>query len=798
MNYEALHRTEVKEFRHWLRFVLVLASCTIVACFFTVASSAGQSHATAPRSVITLDPPTGWDLQVHAFDAQGNALPEGPANFRRLGEVKEGEPGDLHTLTLRFSETVTVDHIKSTPDFRIEQGGTCAEDSVFQANTTCTLFVRFTPQGPGRRLGRVLITHSGSGSNPVPFVVSGFSYQPVISFIPSTITTVPGTYPSNVGLLNGAQNLAIDGGDTLYIADTGNDLIRMLDSSGTFTTLATPSAAPWGVAADSFGEVWFSVPSLNSIFEIYSYGPIVKATGTGTDPCKVATPCAFLSTESVSNPGTININANDTMIFEEETSGAALSQIHPEPATLIRMYDPFSYQTTTPAGFGVDANDTLYSVWTTAGVCQISTQTLYYAEQFSAAWSKVAGGRLCGYSGDGGLADNAEISKQIGQLTFDQANDLYLVDSGNQRVRRVDFTSHIIRTIAGTGTAGYTGDGGRATSATLNNPTGVSVDSQGNVYIISSAATGQVIRKVGSPGLIAFPNQNKGTTSAGQFVTVTNTGNSTMTLTNVAITGANAADFKVDNTTTTCMLTAGAYLYSGATCRIGVIFTPAAAGARAATLTLLDNTVNGADSVTLSGTGVLLAPTFKITAPANGSSFKSGTAVTFSVSVTGSGPKPTGTVQFKVDGTNYGTPVTVSTTGTASTSVTGLSTGTHTLSATYSGDANYAAAGPISVTITITAAAIVKFTTPLSATLLNSSTSVTLAVAVTSKTGPAPTGKVSFSVDGKAVGTATIVSEKASMNAGTLAAGTHTVAAAYSGDKYHTAAKATEKITVSP
>jgi hypothetical protein len=77
MTCEALQRTEVKEFRHWLRFVLILAFCTIISCFFMVASSVGQSHAAAPRSVITLDPPTGWDLQVHAFDAQGNALPEG-------------------------------------------------------------------------------------------------------------------------------------------------------------------------------------------------------------------------------------------------------------------------------------------------------------------------------------------------------------------------------------------------------------------------------------------------------------------------------------------------------------------------------------------------------------------------------------------------------------------------------------------------------------------------------------------------------------------------------------------------
>jgi hypothetical protein len=101
----------------------------------------------------------------------------------------------------------------------------------------------------------------------------------------------------------------------------------------------------------------------------------------------------------------------------------------------------------------------------------------------------------------------------------------------------------------------------------------------------------------------------------------------------------------------------------------------------------------------------LPSPTFKITSPTNGASFTSGTPVTLSVSVTyGSSPQPTGTVQFKVDGANYGSPATLSGTGTASTSVTGLTQTTHTLSATYSGDSNYAAAGPISVSVTVTAA----------------------------------------------------------------------------------------------
>ncbi|MGB8761736.1 MAG: Ig-like domain-containing protein, partial [Candidatus Sulfotelmatobacter sp.] len=228
-------------------------------------------------------------------------------------------------------------------------------------------------------------------------------------------------------------------------------------------------------------------------------------------------------------------------------------------------------------------------------------------------------------------------------------------------------------------------------------------------------------------------------------------------------------------------------------------FTPSGTGARSATLTLLDNTTNGADSVTLGGTGVLPTPTFKITTPANGASFTSGTAVTFSVSVTStSGAQPTGTVQFKVDGANYGSAATLSGTGTASTSVTGLTTTTHTLSATYSGSSSYAAAGPISVSITVKAAAIVEFTAPSAAHKLSPANNVTLAVTVKATEGPVPTGSVKFSVDGKSVATSTIVLGKASVNAGALAAGHHILMAAYSGNEYHPESTVRKRITVSP
>ena len=699
--------TKAKKFRQ-SRPVLAMAVSVIVACFSLIAPMGAQSLKAPAQSAITLAPAAGLDLQEQLVNAQGHALPPEPANFRRLGEVKTGEVAPLHTLTLSFSKTVRLTQIKSTNrDFRVEPGGSCIAGGMYVANTTCAVLVRFTPTGPGNRLGHLLVsystsTSSGSGLQSAAFGLGGVAYEPVISFIPALITTVPGTFPANVGLLNGAHNLAIDGGDTLWVSDTGNNVVRNMDSSGAFKTLASGFAAPWGITVDTFGEAYFDLPATNLMYEIFDYGPVVQLSGSGTASCPATAPCT-LSSEALIKPGELSMDLFNDMFYSDAHQGGAYSTVQPTPADLIFLYDPFPYQTNPTSAAAMDASgDNIYSMWSNGGECEIVQQRLSNAEQNLANFTKVAGGHTCGFAGDGGNAGNAEISSLVGQIAFDAAGDMYFSDTNNQRVRRIEYNSGVIRTIAGNGTAGYSGDGGPAWSASLNTPTGVAVDSQGGVYIISSAATGQVIRKVGPQGYMSFGNQSKGTSSTSHAFSVTNTGNSTMVLTNVNITGTNAGDFKIDTTKTNCLLTTGAVLNPGQSCRIATIFTPSATGTRTAALTLLDNTLNGTDSITLTGTGTLPVPTFKITSPANGATFTSGTTVVFSASVTSSSsPQPTGKVQFKVDGANYGSAVTLSSTGTASTNVTGLTSTTHTLSATYSGDTNYAAAGPVSVSITV-------------------------------------------------------------------------------------------------
>jgi len=93
----------------------------------------------------------------------------------------------------------------------------------------------------------------------------------------------------------------------------------------------------------------------------------------------------------------------------------------------------------------------------------------------------VVGSGASGFSGDGGPAIKAQLQLPSG-LTFDSQGNLYIADRANHRVRKVN-RKGIISTVAGNGTAGFSGDGGPATQASLKLPSGVVVDKQGNLYI---------------------------------------------------------------------------------------------------------------------------------------------------------------------------------------------------------------------------------------------------------------------------------------------------------------------------
>ena len=122
-----------------------------------------------------------------------------------------------------------------------------------------------------------------------------------------------------------------------------------------------------------------------------------------------------------------------------------------------------------------------------------------------------AGTGITGYGGDSGLATNAEFNQPDG-IAIDTFENVYITDAGNQRIRKIDISTGIISTIAGTGTPGFVGDGGPATLAQFTSPGGLYFDKFGDLYIADEA--NWRIRMINTSGIISTiaGNGTEGTT----------------------------------------------------------------------------------------------------------------------------------------------------------------------------------------------------------------------------------------------------------------------------------------------
>lgn len=261
--------------------------------------------------------------------------------------------------------------------------------------------------------------------------------------------------PATSAQLSRPYGLALDRNGNLYIADPWNANIRKVSPSGTITTIA--GNGDRGSSGDG--------------------GPATKAAVTPS----------FLAIDA---HGTIYVVA-DRSLRKIATNGTISTVVGDAPADSKANAPAVGSHLYAPGDLAVDSDSNIYL----AENHELRVRKFYQPGPITT----VAGNGTCCESGDGGQATAAQLGPYI-RLALDTKGNLYILQSESHRIRRVS-REGTITTIAGTGSPGYSGDGGPATSAKLNYPRGIALDAGGNLYIADSI--NQRIRKVGIDGTIS-------------------------------------------------------------------------------------------------------------------------------------------------------------------------------------------------------------------------------------------------------------------------------------------------------
>jgi uncharacterized protein (TIGR03437 family) len=338
------------------------------------------------------------------------------------------------------------------------------------------------------------------------------------------ITTVAGTGvagfsgdggPAVAAQLNAPYGLAADSHGNLYIADLGNARVRCVRPDGTIATIAGGGSIPPGqwndgstatvvsfvsprnLALDGTGNLYFSDFGGHRVYRLALDGSVSAIAGTGASGysgdgiAATRSRIAYPTAVAIDSQGSLYIADSQNHLIRKVVSGVIYS----------------IGRAATPTGLALDAAGTLYAADRGAGLIlrmpaigpatalnalardlSVGADGFLYAadgtvvRRISASGiaAVVAGGGNLAF-GDNGPAASARLSHPSG-VAVDAQGSIFIADRDNHRIRRVA-PDGTISTVAGTGVAGNGGDGGAATQAQLNTPSGVSLDAAGNLYI---------------------------------------------------------------------------------------------------------------------------------------------------------------------------------------------------------------------------------------------------------------------------------------------------------------------------
>ena len=300
---------------------------------------------------------------------------------------------------------------------------------------------------------------------------------------------VPLNFDNSGNLLIGQADLIrkVDKLTTIITTIAGSDTASSLGHGGDGGP-ATCAAiiVPFGICVDKTGNLyiadnWFSeirkVTLSTSIIDTFAGNRIIGSVGDG----------GLAKNAQINGPFGICFDTAQHYLYICDAGNHKIRRVDMSNDTI------GAFAGTGINGYGGDGSPAINAKFSRMlGICMDANNNLYIGDWdnhrirrvdgVTGIVTTIAGNGTGGFSGDGGAATVAELQKPTG-ICFDKCGNLYFTDEDNNCVRRVDISNGTINTIAGNGIAGFGGDGGPAMSASFNHPTGIAIDSSGNLYI---------------------------------------------------------------------------------------------------------------------------------------------------------------------------------------------------------------------------------------------------------------------------------------------------------------------------
>jgi sugar lactone lactonase YvrE len=321
--------------------------------------------------------------------------------------------------------------------------------------------------------------------------------------------------------------LAIDTSNNIYVADSANNAIREINPAGIISTIAGEGPlfagfsgdtgvayaaelnGPLDVAVDSSGNVYIADTNNTNVREITASTGVINSIAGSTAIVSGAVVYAYgyagdggaATSASLAGPAGVRIDSNGNLYIATYADNR-IRIVNMKTGIINTFAGNGGY------GFVGDGGAALKAqISAPRGIGLDSSGNLYFADRWNNRVRKIAGGTITTiagnglglFSGDNGPAAGAQLSGPNG-VAVDSKGNVYITDALNDRIRVVN-PNGVISTYAGNGVAGYSGDGGAATSAEFNQPAGLAVDSSGNLYIADSY--NGVVRKVTTSGTIS-------------------------------------------------------------------------------------------------------------------------------------------------------------------------------------------------------------------------------------------------------------------------------------------------------